>query len=112
MELKIETRDGVSVITVEGKLDGNTSAQAQEKIMPLVLPGARLVMDMSRCDYVSSAGLRVLLLVAKQTASRGGKVALAGVGDEVKDVMEMTGFGGFFKNHPSADEAVRALKAG
>jgi anti-anti-sigma factor len=78
--------------------------------MPLIVPNGRLVLDLSACQYVSSAGLRVLLMVAKLLTSKKGRGALAGVSEEVMDVMEMTGFAHFFETHDTVESAVEALR--
>ena len=77
--------------------------------MPLIGPNSLLVLDMEQCDYISSAGLRVMLMVAKMLANKKGKVALAGLSEEIYDVMEMTGFAHFFEIYDTVSEAVEAI---
>ncbi len=110
MDITTSTQDGVTLITLTGNLDSSSSTQAQEKILPLVSPGCCVVLDLSGCGYVSSAGLRVLLMFAKQLAGQKGKLALAGLCPEIKDVMEMTGFSGFFQMFPTVQEAAAVLR--
>jgi anti-sigma B factor antagonist len=55
-----------------------------------------VVLDMTACKYISSSGLRVLLYTKKVAASKGQKLYLKGVSDEVKDIMDVTGFNNFF----------------
>lgn len=110
MEIKIENQNGVNLIKIIGNLDGTTAQQAQDTIVPLLLNKSLLVFNMEECPYVSSAGLRVLLVIAKKLANMGGKGALANVPDEVKDVMEMTGFDNIFKTFKSVTEAAEAVK--
>jgi anti-anti-sigma factor len=106
-----KTRQGdVQVVRLSGKLDGSTSPKAQQQIMAdLDLSGA-VVIDMSECSFVSSAGLRVLLNLAKALAGRGGKGALAHLMDEVADAMRITGFGNVFPPFPDVDAAIAALR--
>lgn len=113
MEIQTSNQDGVAVVALSGNLDGNTVNEAQEKIMPLLSADTKsLVLDMKGCGYVSSAGLRLLLMAAKQLSSRGGMLVLSGVCDEIKDVMEMTGFSNFFKSFPDINAAVAAVRKG
>lgn len=109
MEIRTTARDGATVVALIGSLDGTSAPEAQGQIMPLITPNGRLVLDMSECQYVSSAGLRVLLMIAKLLTSKKGRGALAGVSTDVMDVMEMTGFAHFFETHDSVDSAVEAL---
>ena len=110
MEIKTVDQEGITVIQISGNLDGNTAPQAQEKIMPFLSANCCLILDLGECKYISSAGLRVLLMIAKQLSSQGGRWALAGVCEEVKDIMEMTGFSGFFKNYDTVSAACKAIK--
>ncbi|MEW6754453.1 MAG: STAS domain-containing protein [Candidatus Latescibacterota bacterium] len=112
MDIKTTASDGVTVVAISGSLDGTSAPQAQGHIMPLIVPNGRLVLDMSACEYVSSAGLRVLLMIAKLLTSKKGQGVLAGVSAEVMDVMEMTGFAHFFDTHDTVESAVQALREG
>jgi anti-anti-sigma factor len=110
MEIKVVTQEGITVVHLIGKLDGNAAPLAQERIMPYLISGCRLVIALSQCDYVSSAGLRLLLMIAKQLTTQAGKWGIACASDEVKDVMDMTGFNTFFKHYPTVTDAVNTLK--
>jgi anti-anti-sigma factor len=110
MEIKTSTQDKTTVIQIVGSLDGATVTEAQDKIMPLVIDKCCLVLDLGECSYISSAGLRLLLMIAKQLSSLKGCWGLAGLSDEVKDVMEMTGFSNFFKTYDTVPTAIAALK--
>ncbi len=113
MEIKTSTKDGVTIIKISGSLDGNSVNEAQEKILPMLSAGSgSLVLDLEDCGYVSSAGLRLLLMAAKQLASMNALLALSGISAEVKDVMEMTGFNNFFKMFDSVAAAVKAVRKG
>lgn len=110
METKVDVQNGVNVIKFKGNLDGSTAQQAQDTAMPFIVNNSTVVFDMEECPYISSAGLRVLLVIAKKLANVGGKGALANVLEEVKDVMEMTGFDNIFKSYKSVTEAITAVK--
>ncbi|HOW43445.1 MAG TPA: STAS domain-containing protein [Candidatus Omnitrophota bacterium] len=109
MEISTTTQNGVTVTSFSGSLDGGTVSDAQDKIMPLISSKISMVLDLKECKYVSSAGLRLLLLAAKQLSTQGGVLVLSGLSDEVKDVMEMTGFSNFFKMFDCVASAVEAL---
>jgi len=110
MEIQIEARGNVNVVRIVGNLDGNTSPQAQEKLLPLAATKSCLALDLSKCNYVSSAGLRVLMMLAKQFAAQGSRLALAGVCEEVKDVMDMAGFINFFSLYDSVEKIIESQK--
>ena len=111
MDIKTVTRDEVTVIEISGNLDANTVPQAQSGIMPLVIPNCRLVLDMTECQYVSSSGLRLLLMVAKRLkTTKNGEWCLANVSEEVMDVMEITGFAQFFKTFNTVSAAIDSVQ--
>lgn len=112
MELTINEIGGIKVLHLKGNLDGNTAPKAQEEIMPEIQSGTKIIINMTECDYVSSAGLRLLLVIAKTLKSKGGKGVLSGLLPEVKDVMEMTGFDKMYENYANFDDAVNALNEG
>ncbi|HOW35087.1 MAG TPA: STAS domain-containing protein [Candidatus Omnitrophota bacterium] len=111
MEIKTTTKDGATIIQLSGSLDGNTVNEAQEKILPFLSSDKiSLVLDLKECSYISSAGLRLLLMAAKQLSTQNGILALSGLSAEIKDVMEMTGFNNFFKSFESVAAALEAFK--
>ena len=107
MEITAKTDQKLTIIGISGNLDGNTAPAAQERILPLVTTGCRLVFDMEKCNYISSAGLRLLLVVAKQIHRVGGIGAYAALTQETSDIMKMTGFDNMFTSYPTLDEAVK-----
>ena len=78
------------------ELDSFNSEEVQKGILALLEQGGSVVLDMTACKYISSSGLRVLLYTKKVAASKGQKLYLKGVSDEVKDIMDVTGFNNFF----------------
>ena len=96
------------VYKLGASLDSSNSNQEQEKILSLFDTGSGVILDMTDCTYVSSAGLRVLLYSYKVAASKGHKILLVGVCDEVRDVMSMTGFEKFFDLFDTVEEAQAA----
>ena len=79
------------MISLEGRLD-TTSSPELEKALPDILNGTEnLVFDLAKLDYISSAGLRVLLSVHK-TMKKQGDMVIRNSSDDVKEVFEVTGF--------------------
>ncbi len=105
IEINIETIQSQSeigitsqpiVVKVAGEIDALSAAMVQQKILPLAMPGCKIVLDMSKVAYMSSAGLRMLLSVYRQISTNKGRVVLVGLSDELKETMSMTGFLGYF----------------
>ena len=78
------------------ELDSFNHEQVQKEILTILEKGCDAELDMTDCKYISSTGLRVLLYSKKVAASKGLKLYLKGVSDEVKDIMDVTGFNNFF----------------
>jgi anti-sigma B factor antagonist len=112
LTIDVSEQQGVTVVKLSGAIDGNTAPEAQAKILPLMETQPSVVLDMSEVDYLSSAGLRTLLLLYRQAASRDGKVAVAGLQESIKDTMSVTGFLGFFLVHENVATAVSAIAKG
>jgi len=96
MEITITAEGNITVVALAGELDGKTSADAQEQILPLIQPEGHMLLDMTQLNYMSSAGLRTMLLLYRRVAGSGGSIVLAGLSDEIRDTMSATGFLHYF----------------
>jgi anti-sigma B factor antagonist len=92
MEIKITSEGNERVIAVEGRLDTLTAPELQPLLIDAVETGERTVLDFAELEYVSSAGLRVLLLAEKSSQAVGSEFVIRTVSAEVMEVFEMTGF--------------------
>jgi anti-anti-sigma factor len=92
MNITVVDTETPTLVKLEGRLDTNTSPQLEETANALNEKGVKdIVVDMSACEFVSSAGLRVIVAMQKR-AAMGGNLVFRGVVPEVMDVFEMTGF--------------------
>jgi anti-anti-sigma factor len=80
------------VFALEGRLDTATAPSLQEALVPAFDGAQKIELDLSKLEYVSSAGLRVLLIGQKTAQEKNASMVLVGVSDEVMEVLEMTGF--------------------
>jgi len=93
--VNITTRiqNGVTIVGLTGNLDSNTSPVAQTAIDEILAGGVRkVVVDFTALDYISSAGLRVLLGTAKKLKGAGGELHLFGLNETVREVFDISGF--------------------
>ena len=92
MEIKVIEEGTPYVFALEGRLDTNTSPQLEEFAGGLYDKGVSdIAVDMAACDFVSSAGLRVIVAMQKRAAT-GGNLVFRNVQSEVMEVFQMTGF--------------------
>ena len=112
MNIELEEVDGVTVATLFGELDGRTAPIVQERLLTLPEPNGKALLDMSGVSYISSAGLRALLMLYRRMTADNGRVALVGLTEGIKDVMTVTGFLEFFDDYETLDEGLAALGSG
>ncbi len=111
MEIKQERDGDVVIVRLSGRLDSSAAPSAEEKLSgALTGQPPRLAVDMSGLDYISSAGLRVLLVVAKKVQQQKGKVALCGLAANVREVFTVSGFDSIFAIEPDAASAAAAVR--
>lgn len=107
---EIVTTDGVQYVTLAGRLDSATSTGLEKSLQALfVAPGSRTLMDLAALNYVSSAGLRVVLMAAKRARQSQGRLVLSELQPHVKEVFEISGFLKILDVADSRTEAVAKL---
>lgn len=83
-------------VSLEGRLDTTTSPEFQNELNSVTGGSLKnihtFVLDFEKLDYISSAGLRVILMIHKNMLANGGKFIIRNVRDEIKSVFEVTGF--------------------
>ncbi len=93
MEITTRKAEGGTIVSLNGRMDTLTAPEFEEQMSHIIDAGdRRLVIDMHGLDYISSAGVRSILVVAKKLQAEGGKLALARLTDMVREVPELTGF--------------------
>jgi anti-anti-sigma factor len=93
MEIEIEIKDKRCVVGLTGRLDAVTAPELEEKLSRVIDEGSLdLVLNLSGLEYVSSAGLRIFLVAAKKLKAAKGDLCLAGLKDNIKEVIEISGF--------------------
>ncbi len=106
MEISEETRDAVKIIGLRGRLDAVTSPVVEKQLLALASQGVpRIALDFSGLVYISSIGLRILMTVAKQVQTGGGRLAIAALNDNVHEIFRLAGLTELFSLYPTLDEA-------
>ncbi len=97
MDIETKTEGDVTVLEFVGNLDTNTSPDAKEKLDEVLDGGAtKLLVDFTRLDYVSSAGLRILLATAKRLRG-SGELRLCALNETVQEIFDISGFSSLLK---------------
>lgn len=110
MEIFEEHIGDTCVVTAKGRLDGGASAAFAERVGSLISASKpKLLIDFAGVDFVTSAGLRAVLLLVKKVKAAGGTFALCSVQDSVREVLDITGFTGMMSIHAARAEAIAAM---
>lgn len=92
LNIKRSEENGAAAFALEGRLDTVTAVEL-EKAIQQTLPGVKAVtLDFEKLDYISSAGLRVLLSAQKQMNAKGGEMKLRHVNETILEIFAVTGF--------------------
>jgi anti-anti-sigma factor len=93
MKIDMHDREDVKVFCFEGKLDTNTTPEAETRLGEVVEQSVnKILIDFEDLDFVSSAGLRILLATAKKLGARGGALRVCSLNETVRDIFDMSGF--------------------
>jgi anti-anti-sigma factor len=111
MDLHPRISGGAKVLSPEGRIDQSSSDAFQAALEPHLATctgdGPALILDMSKVDYISSVGLRVLMVAAKQVKAQDGRIVVAALTPLVKEVFEISRFNLVFDLFDSIEEAAR-----
>lgn len=103
------TEGDVVVVSIEGRLDTATSADFDFALEPHAEEATRLLVDLSGIQYVSSAGLRVFLMLAKKLQKTGGKLVLCNMSSSVREVFDIAGFSKILQIEDDQEAGLKAL---
>lgn len=109
MDIREETQGDVLLIHAAGRLDSGSAGELEAVLPARTQANAKVVLDLSETPYVSSAGLRVLLIGAKAARAAGHKLVLAGLSPSVREVFDISGFTSIFAIEADAASAVASL---
>ncbi len=110
MQISVKTTNEVKVLAFEGRLDTQTSPDAQQQLIRLIEEGeTKILVNREKLDYLSSAGLRVLHVVAKQLKTTDGELRICSLNEIVKEVFDISGFDMILPISASESEALEGF---
>ena len=110
--MKIETREtqGIQILAFEGNLDTNTSPEAESKINELIEAGKqKILVNFEQLNFISSAGLRVLLATVKKLNASGGVLRICSLNATVQEVFDISGFVTILSVKSTEEEALSSF---
>ncbi|MBR1499334.1 MAG: STAS domain-containing protein [Bacteroidaceae bacterium] len=98
MKTTIQETGGKVVAVLEGSLDTVAAAETEEALRPLNdVEGKDIIIDCTKLEYISSAGLRIFLVILQNAEEKGGHVYIRGINDTVREIFTITGFSNIFE---------------
>jgi len=110
MDIIEEKQGGINIFKLNGRLDSNTSQGFEKKLFQAISDGSKtMVVDFKDLDYISSAGLRVILKATKAIKREDGRIMLCSMQDYVKEVFEIAGFDSSLPIVATMDDALNSF---
>lgn len=105
MEIELITENGLEILTPIGRVDTSSAKIFEENVMESIDRCNKIIIAFNKIDYISSAGLRIILMAGKKLKTKQGNIILCGMADKVKDVFRMSGFDKMLKIVSTMEEA-------
>ncbi|MBL6950089.1 MAG: STAS domain-containing protein [Bacteroidales bacterium] len=110
MEITEKKNDKCTLIGIDGRLDTTNYSVLEKKLMELIDTGqSKLLVNLSGMDYVSSSGLRILLMALKRITVAKGKFALCSLQPNIKEIFEISGFTNIFEIYDNEEKGLKAF---
>jgi anti-sigma B factor antagonist len=110
MEINEQKTDQCVIIGITGRLDTTNYSMLEKKLMDLIdSHHDKILVECSKMDYVSSSGLRILLMALKKISMAKGKFVLCGLQENIREIFEISGFTNIFEIYSSQDEALKVF---
>ena len=110
MEISVKEYKRVAVITISGRVDSVTADEFESELIQAIDGGyTNLVLDLAAVDFLSSAGLRVLVTVRKRVTGAGGDIRIAQPSKQVIETLEITGLNTLFTTYPDRESAIASF---
>lgn len=104
-----EEKEGIVVLRLKGRIDATSTPGLEKKIQPFLENNMRLLIDFSEVDYLSSAGMRLLLSARKKFTAKNGLLGFCGINEGVMEIIKVAGFDKILTIYPTEREALAAL---
>jgi anti-anti-sigma factor len=111
MNIIEEKQDNILILRLIGKLDVLNSNVLEEAIQKIISSGELVIaIDCEKLEYISSSGLRVLLMLDKSITKNKGKLALFSLKDNIKEILAISGFTSLFEIFDNQIEAIAGFE--
>ena len=110
MTIAAETTASATIVSLQGQINSANAATVETEVLAVLQKGAKnVLLNMTELSYISSAGLRVVLVLAKRLKQAGGKLVIYGMQPHVREVFDISGFLAILNVTATRNEAVEQL---
>lgn len=108
MIIQVESTEGYTIVSVEGRVDTTNANEFEKAMMKVVEEGcAKIILDCSGLNYISSSGLRIFLIVQKKMMAIKGQFNLCNLQPGIKEIFDISGFSSIFSVFADREAAIR-----
>ena len=112
MGVNVERHDRALIAKVDGRIDAMNASDFENSMREAIEEGSQaVIVNLASVSYISSAGLRAILLIAKPLSKRGVRFALCSTSRSIREVFEISGFDQIIAMYDSQDEALAAVNS-
>ena len=110
MDIHIQQQGETLIAAIEGRVDGASSRRLHTDLKAAIKPDdSTILLDLGQCNYISSAGLRVMLLIARSCKEQGAELVICSMSESVGEVFSVSGFDKLVRSYPTREEALAYL---
>lgn len=111
MEIAEKIIEDTTMVAISGRIDLVTSKELKAALNRIVETNPRIIIDLTDTEYVSSSGLRILMVALKQAREKNGDIKLASPQVVVRNILEISGLSNLFSIHRSPEDAVDSFQS-
>jgi anti-anti-sigma factor len=110
MEMSLKKNQDLTILEIHGRLDTSNYLQVEGRLLEEIVPDSNTLIDCHDLAYISSSGLRVLLLALLKSEQARSKLALCSLPPVIMEIFKISAFDKIFTIYPNAEEAAEKLR--
>lgn len=112
MSINTSNENGIFILIPNGRFDATVAPDAEKLITSAIEDGeSKIIVDFSETEFIASAGLRIIIITAKLLKPKNGIVALCSANQQIKEVLDISGFLALMNLHDSREDAFSKMNA-
>ncbi|MCI5053024.1 MAG: STAS domain-containing protein [Simkaniaceae bacterium] len=109
LQIEVSQKEGKTIVSLQGRIDATSTPQLEDKLAEIISAGGKhIIIDFAKVEYLSSAGMRLMLSNTKKLKSEAGNLVFCAINEDVMEIIKMAGFEKILSIYGSEDEALKA----